>query len=765
MKEGPATPKTSQTLKPSASQASKLLKSSNPAERLDSAAGSESYERSDKVFDIEQEVKNEKKDIEDSSQSGDIEVVDLSESYEVKSLSEGGCSVSETGSEGTPSEKENINCENNGNDNFMNNKSSASESNGGSNGLGKRARKRKRFADEEVGEGQSAKHQRSLSANSETSKLNVNTNNKLPSTGSLVKLEVPKEGSKLQARTPNTPPAARPLTSAQRSLKGSRSPSKTDPKVAKTKRRAREKARLEEGRRENSEARTLVTPQNNNSSSTNGTSSEPGPTLLKTPAYLNFDFSLPPEQQLANLEEGVTVPGPSNPLTMASPKLPPGWTKRVSLRSAVAGVLSKWDVTIESPEGRSFRNRQELSRHFEEARLEHNLDLFDFGLDTPLKKIRQIWKANLPVPQDNIKGTTSSPITSTANSVSSPSVPSASPTPTSASTALSTPSADQKPRKPLRLPASDQERQKLEITMRVGPLSPGTPVIGNVSETGQGVRCPLKKCNKLFRNERLLLQHVKHYHPEYTDVVGYSPSVTDLAFQRTRLREEVADSGGLVLETLRKAEKKVDKVDKSVEKVPKIDKAEKAEKKLERSPVVTTICTTPTPVMEVQELRKSLAAATEEVSDTSVVNSPSAASRVTPPTGKTSSGKHRESVSSTEVSIPGLLEEVNNTRDFRNRKQFLFQDNPTPLQAPPKRLSVDVRKLEMGECPPLPSPDSGKLANRSADTPRSGQQPHNSTKILFSISPTLHVLILEAPRPRPKRLRTDSLVSVSVNKT
>ena len=278
MKESPSAPKTSQTLKPSASQASKLLKSSNPAERLDSAASSESYERSDKVFDIEQEVKKENKDIEDSSQSGDIEVVDLSESYEVKSLSEGGCSVSETGSEGTPSEKENINCENNGNDNFMN-KSSASESNGvsngGSNGLGKRARKRKRFADEEVGEGQSAKHQRSLSANSETSKLNVNSNNKLASTGSLVKLEVPKEGSKLQARTPNSPPTARPLTSVQRGWKGSRSPSKTDFKVAKTKKGTKEKAKQEESRRENIEAGTLATPhpQNNNSSRTNSASS------------------------------------------------------------------------------------------------------------------------------------------------------------------------------------------------------------------------------------------------------------------------------------------------------------------------------------------------------------------------------------------------------------------------------------------------------------------------------------------------------------
>merc|ERR1719382_2331822 len=125
----------------------------------------------------------------------------------------------------------------------------------------------------------------------------------------------------------------------------------------------------------------------------------------------------------------MTVPGPSNPLTMASPKLPPGWTKRVSLRSAVAGVLSKWYVTIESPEGRSFRNRQELSRHFEEARLEHNLDVFDFGLDTPLKKIRQIWKANLPVPQDGIKAPTTA---------SSSTLPNANPSP--ASTALPTPS-------------------------------------------------------------------------------------------------------------------------------------------------------------------------------------------------------------------------------------------------------------------------------------------------------------------------------------
>ena len=67
--------------------------------------------------------------------------------------------------------------------------------------------------------------------------------------------------------------------------------------------------------------------------------------------------------------------------------------------------------------------------------------------------------------------------------------------------------------------------------------SPATPALkGTASETGQGVRCPLTNCNKLFRNEKLLLMHVKHYHPEYSGPA--SPSVTELAFTRTRLVDE-----------------------------------------------------------------------------------------------------------------------------------------------------------------------------------------------------------------------------------
>ena len=67
----------------------------------------------------------------------------------------------------------------------------------------------------------------------------------------------------------------------------------------------------------------------------------------------------------------------------------------------------------------------------------------------------------------------------------------------------------------------------------------------------------------------------------------------------------------------------------------------------------------------------------------------------------------------------------------------------------------------MGECPPLPSPDLSKQLNRStSDTPRSG-----SHLIIFPFI-VAHFLMFdfftEAPRPRPKRLRTDSLLSVSV---
>merc|ERR550519_2463312 len=41
--------------------------------------------------------------------------------------------------------------------------------------------------------------------------------------------------------------------------------------------------------------------------------------------------------------------------------------------------------------------------------------------------------------------------------------------------------------------------------------------IAKESETGQGLRCSIARCGKLFQNDRLLRQHVKHYHPKVYD--------------------------------------------------------------------------------------------------------------------------------------------------------------------------------------------------------------------------------------------------------
>ena len=52
--------------------------------------------------------------------------------------------------------------------------------------------------------------------------------------------------------------------------------------------------------------------------------------------------------------------------------------------------------------------------------------------------------------------------------------------------------------------------------------------LGVVSETGQGLRCSIRSCGKLFRKEKLLRQHVKHYHPkEYKALISSSQMYLD----------------------------------------------------------------------------------------------------------------------------------------------------------------------------------------------------------------------------------------------
>lgn len=46
-------------------------------------------------------------------------------------------------------------------------------------------------------------------------------------------------------------------------------------------------------------------------------------------------------------------------------------------------------------------------------------------------------------------------------------------------------------------------------------------------------KCPIEGCGKSFRKENLAQMHVKHYHPEYTKFLDFTPNVADLAYART----------------------------------------------------------------------------------------------------------------------------------------------------------------------------------------------------------------------------------------
>jgi len=516
------------------------------------------FERSDKIFEKSKDLSGsggdikENKDDSNSNNSSDcekcdkvIEVVDLSESLDLKSEN----SVSETGSEGTPSEKENINCDmmEKVENMKVRNKAFTREpifENLAPEVRTKRARKRKKFADEDL-ESQVAKASKKSSLHT-----------------SILKSKSPRV-PKIDGITPNL-----------LNKRNSESPKK----LPREKSKLKADQSMDGGKSEVKNKTVIKSPQNNNSTT--------DPLSDNIFEYLKFDFSLPVDVLYSKLVEGVNIPGARNPLVMRSPKLPPGWLKKVILRTI---GNSKWDVLIENSEGKSFKNRAELSKFFEENSLDHNIEYFDFSLDTPLKKLRQLWRARLGE-KNNKKNVNKTPKTTTNGVGDAVDI-----TPAqnerlqpsefmnkSESLSLEPPIC---PKKSLKLPEGSLEKLKLEIPPNVilnnstnqipmipipnvspskgssvSSISP-SPIKGTQSETGQGVRCPLKNCNKLFRNEKLLQMHVKHYHPEFNNIVGNSPSVTDLAFHRTRLGEDFKEleSGGILLENLRQAEKVVER--------------------------------------------------------------------------------------------------------------------------------------------------------------------------------------------------------------
>ena len=150
----------------------------------------------------------------------------------------------------------------------------------------------------------------------------------------------------------------------------------------------------------------------------------------------------------------------------------------------------------------------------------HTVDEFDFSLDDRLKRLRQIWKqfiVNADSEKNNKRPTKKTATAAAAVLANTDSTTTTPPTitPTSAESCENASSKEQ------RL-SSSKKKLAIEPQILLEPLVDPSAVLPNIgveSETGQGLRCSIEKCGKLFRKFRLLQEHVKHYHPDVFDQV------------------------------------------------------------------------------------------------------------------------------------------------------------------------------------------------------------------------------------------------------
>ncbi|KAL1457485.1 hypothetical protein WDU94_007712 [Cyamophila willieti] len=163
---------------------------------------------------------------------------------------------------------------------------------------------------------------------------------------------------------------------------------------------------------------------------------------------------------------------------IVDPKLPPGWYKHKAHNNG------RWQALLVNSENRKFFGRKNLLKYFKLNNLNYDPDLFDFSyIDNPKKK-----KSVESNSEKKIKTLT-------------PSTPSTPSTPV--------------------------------------PVTPTTPVFCdfNLSISGNYV-CPNDDCKKEFRKENLLMMHLKHYHPEFKNMLPPALNVADLAYARTNSMDD-----------------------------------------------------------------------------------------------------------------------------------------------------------------------------------------------------------------------------------
>ena len=292
--------------------------------------------------------------------------------------------------------------------------------------------------------------------------------------------------------------------------------------------------------------------------------------------YLQLDLGADPELIAEKMIEGVNIPGMGQPIPVDSSSLPEGWEKRV-IQRRIGITKGKWDVFITNPEtGKSFRSKTELQKHLDERKLPYTSDAFDFSLDDNLKRLRQIWKQYKVKPfLNNPKGTgvstnfkhvpakitqvqdsdvasrgggggggggghhhlTLSPSTGNNGSVGSVDCVSNKALPVAAATVTAPPPPAAAAANAAPSTTAAAVTSLLSVPSAAAPagsLTGGTTdadclsEFAKESETGQGLRCSIARCGKLFRNDRLLRQHVKHYHPKvYGGLLCKHPQIGD----------------------------------------------------------------------------------------------------------------------------------------------------------------------------------------------------------------------------------------------
>uniref|UniRef100_A0A6B2EFM2 Putative phd zn-finger n=1 Tax=Phlebotomus kandelakii TaxID=1109342 RepID=A0A6B2EFM2_9DIPT len=179
------------------------------------------------------------------------------------------------------------------------------------------------------------------------------------------------------------------------------------------------------------------------------------------------------------------------------PRLPEGWEKHIIAR--FAGV-TKWDVVLVHPNGKKFRNKQELTLYLDETKeYTYDQNMFDFGIH---KKRARLMKAYTLTDEYKAKF------------------------------------AEMAKAQQL---AALEAKTLCKVDASVAAVV-GEQIIGEGFVLVDGLkvqiienlfRCPKEGCFKNFRKENLLKIHIKHYHEEIARQLTAPPTMTDLAYQRT----------------------------------------------------------------------------------------------------------------------------------------------------------------------------------------------------------------------------------------